>query len=189
MEYQPITKDDIDPIIELTLTYLTNGEYIADEICRAAEEGNYYGVKAVEDGKIVGFNTVKRGIEFTLPHPEIEKVIRNLTPDEACVFNGDSFYVDRNYRRRGIGRELTFLARDQMMALGGRYFLGELWVHPDGVVPASTPNSYYGETVFERLVPFFYRDLPRYGMRCPICGDDCQCSAVVRLTRFKGDKE
>jgi GNAT superfamily N-acetyltransferase len=188
MEFKYITKDDIGPIIDLTLEHLTNGDYISKEISRAVEEGNYYGVKAVENGVLAGFNTYKRGIEFTLPHPELTEVISKLAPEES-VFNGDAFYVDQRFRRKGIGRELTFRARDHMMALGGRYFLGELWVYPDGIIPASTPNSYYGDTVFERLVPFFYRDLPRYGMRCPICGEDCRCSAVVRLARFKGDKE
>ena len=188
MEYLPITKDDIRPIIDLTVEHLTHGDYIVNEISRAAEAGNYYGIKAVEDGVLAGFNTYKRGIEFTLPHPELSELIRDLAPEEY-VFNGDSFYVDSRFRRRGVGRELTFLARDDMLSRGGRYFLGELWVHPDGIIPASTPNSFYGETVFERFVPLFYKDLSRYGMCCPICGEDCRCSAVVRLARFKGDKE
>ena len=188
MEFKYITKDDIDPIIELTMKHLTYGDYVANEIRRSVEEGNYYGVKAVENGVLAGFNTYKRGIEFTLPHPELSEVISKMAAKEN-VFTGDAFYVDSGHRRQGIGRELTFKARDHMMALGGRYFLGELWVYPDGIVPASTPNSYYGNTVFERLVPFFYRDLPRYGMRCPVCGENCVCSAIVRLCRFKGDKE
>ena len=188
MVYKPITKDDIGRIIDLTMQHLTYGNYIAEEISRSAEKGNYYGVIALEDGEVVGFNAVKRGIEFTLPHLELEAEIAKLVPDEL-VFNGDTLYVDSRYRRRGIGREMTLIARDQILALGGRYFLGELWVYPDGSIPASSSNQCYGETVLERLVPLFYRDLPRYGMCCPICGEDCRCGAVVRLTRLKGEIE
>ena len=186
--YKPITKDDVGQIIDLTMRYLTHGDYIADEISRSVRKGNYYGVMALEDGNVVGFNAVKRGIEFTLPQPELEAEIAKLVPNEL-VFNGDTFYVDSRYRRRGIGRELTLIAKDQILALGGRYFLGELWVHPDGSTPASSSNQCYGETVFEQLVPLFYRELPRYGMCCPICGEDCRCGAVIRLTRLKGDME
>ncbi len=188
MDFKPITNDDVGQIIDLTMQHLTFGTYIANEIHRAAEEGNYYGVKAVEDGNIVGFNAVKRGIDFTFPHPELEEEIGKMAPAEY-VFNGDTLYVDSRYRRQGIGREMTLIVRDQILALGGRYFLGELWVYPDGSIPASSSNKCYGDIVYERLVPLFYREMSRYGMRCPICGEDCQCGAVIRLIRLKGDME
>ena len=186
IHYEPIAKEDIDMIADLTAEHLTHGDYVLNEIRTSAKTENYYGVKAMEDGKLVGYLTFKRGIEFTLPHPELTEEIVQISSGEY-VFTGDAISVDSNFRRRGVARELTLRARDQMLALGGRYFLGELWVHPDGSVPARTPTEYYGETVFEEYVPFFYRDLPRYGMCCPICGEDCRCGALMRLVRLKGD--
>jgi GNAT superfamily N-acetyltransferase len=188
MEISPITSDDITQIISLTMEHLTRGDYVADMMSQSAQSGNYFGFKVEEDGEMKGFLTYKRGIEFTLPHPEMLEEISSRFPEKE-VFTGDSFYVDSSLRRRGIGRELMRLSRDRMLQQGGRYFLEEMWVYPDGKIPAKSPTDNFGETVYERLVPGFYRELHRYGMCCPVCGEDCRCGAFVRVLELKGDSE
>ena len=188
MEISPITQDDIEEIISLTVEHLTHGDYVADKMSRSASSGNYYGFKVEDDGEMKGFLTFKRGIEFTLPHPEMMEEITSRFPEEE-VFNGDSFYVDPSLRRQGIGRELMRLSRDKMLELGGRFFLEEMWVYPDGKVPAKSPTDNFGESVYEKLIPLFYKELPRYGMCCPVCGEDCRCGAYMRVLELKGDTE
>ena len=86
--------------------------------------------------------------------------------------------------KESIGTEMTRRARDMMLRLGGEYFLGELWVYPDGRRPSATPTNDYGETVYEEYVPYFYKDLDKYGMKCVVCGDHCRCGAGIRMVRL-----
>ncbi len=188
MEISPITCDDIEQIINLTIEHLTRGDYVASSMRSAAESGNYFGFKAVENGEMKGFLTFKHGIEFTLPHPELMAEISRLLPEQE-VFTGDSFYVEPSCRRRGVGREMMRLSKDEIMEMGGRYFLEEMWVYPDGKIPAKSPTDNFGDSVYEKLVPLFYKDLSRFGMCCPICGEECRCGAYLRVLELKGDSE
>ncbi len=49
MEISPITGEDIEQIINLTIEHLTRGDYVASSMRSAAESGNYFGFKAVEN--------------------------------------------------------------------------------------------------------------------------------------------
>ena len=186
--YSRIDRKDIDWIIAWTFENLTKGDYIRSCILESAAEGNYYGVKAVEGERIVGFLTFKRGIAFTYPHPELEREIAGLA-DEDTVFNGDGIYVSPEYRRGGVGSTMTRMAREQMLELGGVWFLGELWIYPDGQIPSASPTEDYGITEFERTVPMFYAENEKYGLECAICGRHCRCGAVVRLVRLERERE
>ena len=187
VNYSGIDRKDIDWIISWTWDHLTKGDYIRSCILESAAEGNYYGVKAVEGDRIVGFLTFKRGIAFTYPHPELEAEIAALA-DPETVFNGDGIFVSPEYRRAGVGGRMTRLARDRMLELGGVWFLGELWVHPDGTVPSASPTEDYGTTEYERTVPMFYEENGKYGLECAICGKNCRCGAVIRLVRLERER-
>lgn len=184
LRYEEITDSDIDWVIEEICSNLTKGQYIETCIRNSLEEGNYYGIKALDGDERVGFLTFKRGIEFTYPHPDLEDKIAAMVPAEK-VFNGDGIYVKHSIRKGGIGTEMTRRARDKMLRLGGEYFLGELWVYPDGQRPSATPTNDYGETVYEEYVPHFYKDNDKYGLECAVCGEHCRCGAVVRLVRLR----
>ncbi len=183
MEFSNITEDDIKGIVSLTQKHLTDGEYVEACILRQVKAGNYFGVKATSDGELAGFLTFKEGIDFTYPHPELEEEMKKESKGRK-VFNGDAIYVNPKFRKCGIGGHLTAMARDRMIELGGYYFLGELWIHPDGKIPALTPTAIYGETEFKKIVPMFYKDIGKYGLVCPICGENCICGAVVCLIRL-----
>ena len=49
-----------------------------------------------------------------------------------------------------------------MLKLGGEYFLGELWVYPDGKRLSATPTDNYRETIYEEYVPHFYKDNDKF---------------------------
>lgn len=181
--YQEIADSDIDWIIEEICSNLTKGQYIEKCIRSSLAKGNYYGIKALDGDERVGFLTFKRGIEFTYPHPDLEEKIAAMVPAEK-VFNGDGIYVKPGIRKDGIGTEMTRRARDMMLRLGGEYYLGELWVYPDGKRLSVTPTDNYGETIYEEYVPHFYKDNDKYGLECAVCGKHCRCGAVVRLVRL-----
>lgn len=183
IRYQEIDESDIDWIIEETYSHLTSGDYIGKCIRSSLEIGNYYGIKALDGNEKVGFLTFKRGIEFTYSHPDLESKISEMAPEDM-VFSGDGIYVQQSFRKAGIGTEMTCRARDMMKELGGEYFLGELWVYPDGHRLSVTPTNNYGETMYEEYVPYFYRDNGDYGLACAVCGEHCRCGAVIRLVKL-----
>ena len=178
--YSEIGKEDIEAVADMAEQYLTHGTSIREAIIREAARNNYYGVKALEDGKMVGFFTYKEGIDFTLPHPELEQKIRALTQG-GIIFNCDAIFVNDAYRHKGLGEEMTRRAVSSMRKMGGRYFLFELWIYPNGKIPALNMTEKSLEIIFDERVERFYKDLPRYGMTCPICGANCRCGALIRV--------
>ena len=78
MEYSRITKSDLEGIIELYEKYLNPGEFIQDTIREIFEEEKFVGFQAKDGEKIVGFFFGKEGVDFTYPHPELEKDIWSI---------------------------------------------------------------------------------------------------------------
>ena len=184
MQYCEICSDDIETIAVLSERHLTHGEKIIKDINSRKDLKDYFGVKAVEDGEIVGFYTCIEGrIEFTLPHPEMYRIIREMIGDEKII-TGDTLYVNPAYRGRGIASELarhiTVMSRER----GGKYFLTEAWIHPDGIIPAKKIVPFNGDVIYEKTIPRFYSDLYKYGMEGPICGKNCVCGAQIELHRL-----
>ena len=188
MEYSRIISDDIENIVHITLDNLTGGMAISNEMENHVKAGNYFGIKATENGDMKGFIAVTKGIEFTLPHPELEEELSKRFPREM-VMTGDGAYVDPSCRRKGICSELVHRMMKQMLDMGCHYLLAELWEHPDGVVPMKTPVELFGTPVFEKRIPLFYKDISHYGMICPICGTNCKCSALVRVIDIRANHD
>ncbi len=184
MEYSRITSDDIPQIIDYTQRFLTNGEEIREEIELSVEEGNYFGIKATDGKEIVGFLTIKKGVQFTVPHPGLEREIRRIT-NPGCVYYVDGIWVSEDYRHHGISCGLVKRTGSFVKQLGGDYIFIEEWIYPDGHIPVKDVISKWGTPVYEKEVPLFYKDMKKYGMTCPICGSNCKCGALIRLYSVK----
>lgn len=184
IEYMDTTSEDYDEIADLAEKYLTHGSAIKEEIHRKDAEGRYFGVKAVEDGEIVGFYTyVDDCIEFTVPHPELEQRIAELAGDEKII-TGDAIFISPNHQRRGIGMEVSRRVSEHARRRGGKLFITEAWVHPDGSIPSRKAFLCNGEVVFEETIPMFYQGLDQLGLECPICGKNCVCGAQIQVHRL-----
>jgi GNAT superfamily N-acetyltransferase len=184
MEFCTVGPEDLETIAIISEQHLTHGKKILEEIRHHRNLKDYFGVKAVEKGEMIGFYTcIENDIVFTLPHPEMKSLIEKMTAGEKTI-TGDTLYVKPAWRGKGIASELakrvTAMARER----DGKYFLTEAWIHPEGVTPAKKIVVFNGEVIFEKIIPFFYRDLSKYGMECPICGKDCRCGAQVQLHRL-----
>lgn len=180
IEISEAGESDIEQIALLTVKYLTEGEDIAEDIRQSYKKGVYWAYKAEADGEIVGFITLKEGMSFTVPHPEIEEEILEFT-GEGRIFIGDGMWVDKKMRRHGIGTRLMKVLLDSAHEHGADYLLNEYWIYPGGkslIVPMA---NVFGIPVFQKIVPNFYHGMEKSGMTCPICGDDCKCSAEVVL--------
>ena len=136
MEFCPVGPEDLETIAVLSEQYLTHGKKIKDDIRHHRDMKGYFGVKAVENGEMIGFYTcIEDDIIFTLPHPELKSEIEKITGGEKTI-TGDTLYVEPAWRGKGIASELARRITDMARERGGKYFLTEAWIHPEGVTPA-----------------------------------------------------
>ena len=184
IEYRPIEDADIPTIVRLYAENLNDGQAYADLIQRSWEAGEYFGLCAVEDGVLQGFMSMRPGIAFTYPHPEIEAELAELVGEEP-VANCDALIVLPVSRHNGLAHKLAKKVREILLEQGYRYYLAEIWIYPDGTAPAKNTFESVGKVVFERRCDMFYRDLAQYGMSCPVCGPDCICGAWVEVMDMK----
>lgn len=186
IECLEIEEKDLEQIIDLYETHLNSGEYISDSINTAFFDEDYIGFKACDDGKMIGFFTVREEIGFTYPHPELEKEIRELAGTRK-VYTIDAIFMLEEYRGKGIAGKLIHLTRERLLEKKADLVLGELWIYPDGSVPAQAPARGIGKTIYQKKVPMFYSRLKEYGIKCPLCGENCKCGALIELLEVRGD--
>lgn len=179
--YSEIGESDLDEIIKLYEVYLNSGKYIRDSMRENFRKKDYIGVKACDTGKLAGFFTCQDGIGFTYPHPEMEAEIAQAARGKS-IYTLDGLAVREEYRSRGIAEEMVLRLRDILCRKGVGLVLAEQWIYPDGrTIPAYHALRSMGKTVYEKKIPMFYRDLNKYQIRCPLCGDNCRCGAMIEL--------
>ncbi len=183
--YSCIEEKDLDQIIALYETYLNRGGYIRDTIRKEFHTDDYLGLKACDGGKLVGFFSGQGGIGFTYPHPELENEIREVAGDRK-LYTPDGLLVLEAYRKKGVAKELVRRMKRALLSKKVALALVELWIYPDGSVPAQNPLRGIGEAVYQKKIPLFYKDLKKYNIKCPICGDDCRCGALIELLEVRG---
>ena len=179
---EAITKEDLPQITELYSHYLTAGQSLSDATYAAWESGGCLGTKAVDDGKIVGFFSLRPGFELTYPHPELEEEIRKIVAGQR-LYTVDGMLVLRPYRGSGLAHRLIAETLPALRELAD-LVLVEIWIYPDGRSPGKDPQETLGEIIYQKKVPMFYKNLAHYRMRCPICGDVCTCGAYIDLAKI-----
>lgn len=183
--YSCIEEKDLDPVIALYEAYLNSGDYIRNTMQTEFYTGDYLGIKACDGDELVGFFSGQGGIGFTYPHPELESEIRKLA-GERKLYTPDGLLVLEAYRERGVAGELVRRMKEALLRKKVELALVELWIYPDGSVPARKPLMGIGKAVYQKRVPLFYKDLKKYSIKCPICGGDCRCGALIELLEVKG---
>ncbi len=184
MKLRRFTPEDTEDLIRGTNDFLTSGETVGETIRHCVRDGNYYGFVVEDEGDLVAFQTYKKGIDFTLPKPELTEEIEAKFPG-LTLFTGDTMFVGERARHRGIASRFITLTRADIVSRGGDLMMTEQWVYPDGRSPINDLTGKFGELVYEKKIPGFYKDLGKYGMRCSICGDNCKCGAVIKIHAVK----
>ena len=181
--YSRVTKDDLKDIIEYYETYLNSGEAVRSAIRSAFEQGDYFGFKAMDQDTVAGYFTFREGVLLTYPHEEYEKELQNVIGSRSVV-TVDALMVDRNYRGRGIAKELARRNLEALRIRGVQLFCVEIWVYPDGSIPAKNVYEAMGKPVYHKLAADFYKDAHTFGISCPICGTHCKCGALLEVIRI-----
>jgi GNAT superfamily N-acetyltransferase len=179
--YTFITKADADALSAFYAENLNDGPDLMAWLANALELPDYIGVKAMNGDRLVGAVTVRPGVDFTCNHQDLEEGIENMFP-KGDVSTFDMWLVDPNYRGLGISRRMAKLLKARLREVGVRHILAEQWVHPGERGSEITPHlALIGDVHKLMTIPHFYRNLSECGMTCPICGENCQCGAVISI--------
>ena len=193
IEYSQATESDIDEIEVLYRKHLDNGAALRKRLDFVCRDPSTLSCKAVdsETGKLAGLVMYTPGISFSCCYPELVKEVEDYTND-GVVYTGESIFVDDSYRGQNIAHTIEEYSRGRMediqKTLGKPlYALHELWVYPNGKIPALR----IVRDVFKidhdlGIIQGFYRDYFKNGFLCPVCGENCQCSAQIVLSRIGG---
>lgn len=176
----PMQPDDLAELVRLHALYLNYGEGIHAHFAAVLADPTSVAVKAVCQGRMVGLDIYTRGVALSGGHADLCGQILSVT-GEAEVYTGDALLVVPAWRGKGVDRALHRASRRLLAAHGAVYVLYELWVHPDGRVPARRTLAQFERRIDFGLHRNFYVDFDHYGYFCPLCGAKCRCSARLYL--------
>ena len=181
MVYEDIIRSDLVEICNMYEQYLNKGDYMRDEIRQTLESADFIGIKAVDGDTLVGVCYGTKGLLMTYPHPELEAEI-STAADDRKIFSVDAMIVREEYRTHHVSEEMLRRLVSRIRPLGYRLTFSEMWIYPDGSVPVEPLFDLVGKAAYEKRVDGFYADLAEYGLECPLCGKNCTCGALLRLT-------
>ncbi len=174
---------DLPEVVRLHDEYLNYGEGIRAHFEAVLGDPATVAVKCVYDGAMVGLDIYTRGVALSGGHPELCAQVLALT-GEATVYTGDALLVVPRHRGRGLDGDMLALSLRLLAQRGAQYVLYELWVHPDGRMPAHRTVERYPHVTDLGLHRDFYVNFDHYGYYCPICGEKCRCAAHLYLCRL-----
>jgi ribosomal protein S18 acetylase RimI-like enzyme len=178
--YSELEEKDFPEFLRLYEEYLNSGEYIRKTLEESLLKPGYVGIKAEAGGEIIGLFTGKQGLDFTCPHPELEKELEPYMRGHK-YFSVDAQLVKPEYRHHHVAAKMVDRVREEILKQGCEYYIAEMWVYPDGSIPAEESMERMGRVVYRKLVPDFYKDLYKYGIGCPVCGKYCKCGALIEV--------
>lgn len=177
----PMTPDDLNVLVELHGKYLNYGDGVRPHYDAVLRDPASAATKCLCGDVMVGFDIYTKGISLSGEHPELMAELERRTAG-ACVYTGDALLVREEYRGKGVTELLRAASKQALLERGVSRLIHELWVYPDGHVPAKKVVRAYSQAEFVGRFPMFYRDFHHFGYFCPICGGVCSCSADIYIT-------
>ncbi len=103
-----------------------------------------------------------------------------IPTDKVCYFKCNT--VDENFRGYGIGSQLLKLSINAAKQQGALAGISHLWRES----PENSAVNYFSKCGGELIKdhPDRWNELSQQGYCCPICEDDCHCTAAEMIIRF-----
>lgn len=176
MDYRQATEKDFNVSINLIRKYLYEipesemQDLIENEIVYLAEDHkNSVGIGT-------GYVASKSKPAFPLGY---ENFIFELGFDKEKVGVLESSAVSENYRKQGVGEELTRLRVEWLKSQDASKIVCLAWVYPDGSLPAKAQLTANGLKEITRIEGLWNQECKFYSRSCLECGPDCKCTGAV----------
>ena len=184
IDYKQFTPDDFGGVIKLGNQ--VHGENYLDD----AKAQMYYDSSfknqinasfvAYHDDLLVGFRLTQAARQWPVDE-WCSPTLWQLDEDEVCYFKSNT--VNAEYRGHGIGSTLLMLSIEQAKLQGAKGGLAHIWL----ASPGNSAFKYFkkcgGELIKEhpnRWTSWY----DSHGYICPVCGEDCDCTAAEMMIRF-----
>lgn len=183
IKFKEMQPDDFTQVI--TLATEVHGEGYIDQTkikkwfnqgITAQSNANFV---AYDGKKLVGFR-----ITFSPNNWVIDKWCSpshwHISPNDVCYFKCNT--VNQDYRGHGIGSRLLALSIDAVKKQGAKAGVSHLWMQSPGNSAVKYFTKCGGVLIKEHADR--WNSLSKAGYMCPICDDNCHCSAAEMLIIF-----
>ena len=182
-EISAMTAGDLDTLVKLHEEYINYGEGIRPHFDKLLRDPESVAMKYSLDGEIIGIDIFMRGVMLSNDGHGIAERITQLANGKK-IYTADAVLVKREHRKTGVADRLCAATLGEMRRRGVQYILYELWVYPNGYVPARRLVEVFEKKTFLGRYENFYRDFHHFGYVCPVCGEGCVCGAEVYLAEL-----
>ena len=180
-----ITIEDLEIVVALHEEYLNYGEGVRSHYSSVLRDPDTVALKYTVSGETAGLFIYTKGVALSAGHDHLVKVLEEKSRGRK-VYTGDAVLVKREYRKRGVADKLCVAMLRELKKRDSERMVHEFWVHPDGCVPARRMFRVFEKGFYLGHFLYFYRDFHQYGYFCPICGENCICSAEIYLADMPG---
>jgi GNAT superfamily N-acetyltransferase len=181
--YNTISPEDYQAVIELG-TQVHGEGYIDQEkleqwVQKGTKNGINSGFVAYDDDTLVGFR-----VTFAVGQWPIDSwcspELWSTEQSKVCYFKCNT--VDENYRGYGIGSQLLKLAVNAAKKQGAQAGVSHLWMQSPGNSAVKYFTKCGGSLI--KVHADRWHELSLQGYDCPVCDNNCHCSAAEMLIEF-----
>lgn len=183
MNFEPIEFGDFNELLELYTKYINYGAGAVAEFSRAMNASDSFGFKCTEDGAIIGFVLYENILEYTGGRADF---VDEVNADIGCerALTCAAIVVEEKYERHGICSRLMSCGTKEMKKRGFSYLLVDMWIYPDGRIPAEVLLRFAASYKLYGVIENFYKDCYKKEIYCPVCGQRCVCGAKIYLLKY-----
>ncbi len=186
----PLTLDDLDTFVEMHAEFINYGDGVRPYYQKELEDEDTVAFKYVIDDKIAGMVLFAKGLQLSGSHDDVKEKILSVIKD-GSIYTGEALFVLPEYRHHRIVDLLLSAVRERLRDKKVVYSMRELWIHPDGTIPAAFTKGMLGSYIDIGTYPLYYKDFSKWGFICSLCGTNCRCSAQIMIDCIfsKGDEQ
>ena len=181
--YRNIRPEDYSAVIALGTLVHGEGYIDQDKIALWVQQGLKDQLNAsyvAYDGdKLVGFRLTYAAQQWQLDN-WCSPTLWQVAPEQVCYFKCNT--VDENYRGYGIGSQLLKLSIQTTKQQGAQAGISHLWMQSPGNSAVKYFTKCGGHLVKQHMDR--WNALSKQGYFCPICANDCHCSAAEMIIYF-----
>lgn len=185
INYREAHPDDFDSVYAIASEDLNSGyayhKYMKGLMTRLGK--STIGVIASCGTKMIGFAFFEEDMVLTGDRKDFfSEIRRDIGTD--LIWTGAAFAVINEYRSYKIGSALFLHSMLALSNMGVKHILLEIWIRPDGYMPSNTNLLTAGHYTEYGIVKDFYYESSQHGYICPVCGDNCHCSAKIAVVHI-----